>query len=1273
MSDPSITKTGLSPAEIAGARIGGLEEHTDSSSEVKVATPEVRHAEAATTKIANKAVKQTNTTSIESKTSESKLVNHDYVAEKVVGVLANRKATPAQTLEILSNLAFTSGTPDAKSEETTKNTTALRKQLDKLTPKQRNEIAKRLDSKSMLAVRQAAYEGVGLKSVKDRKFSAALLRGTAEHIDIIRSELGLARPEGEIKNKDAKAARVQINKLLDNADARQSYVKTKLNANQLAKLTEEMTTLNKNLTNVANANPSVCHQFEVDVGRSYVVLEDEKGKKQWLLTPQEKKTNKGAKVGDTRVLVDKAANKLGNFLGGNAAQTMTASQLMNQSSLFACNSGTLTTKVGVEFSLPDGKPVHQINGQESSIYECKKNDDGSLTITGTLKLHASQALVGDKELKNSMFNSNQSEYTSKIVFTVDAKGKFSFDEVSYESRIVEHGGCDPNKEKGVESDFEHLRGHQNSDDVFADVGYDLNVPEQSVLDAINPKPALSAEIADSEVGELNSKLTELIKTDSLSPDVLKGLTAQVDAYKGVRSAAFKSLEQKDMVKTQGLINDLKLLRTELIRQADHQANIAGVNPATAIAIAGIVGSITKTLDEIEPTVAEIRNVEEEMTTGNFDAKATESLMARANLAKLHSQANLATASAFYSKLTTFEAKQAHPDIGSADELNSLVTEFTDRRNAIVAQIDKYASGEGPMPEHGSGVGITDDSAEYKKLSAEILKDLEEGGSLPLTHPRLNEAQLVTIRLTHFYKTNPQYAFLRFDYGPQFRKKLTEQFANGDWSAIKSSFNDLTSNGDVRPLTSTIRPAAAMPHVALEIGRRIIPATNNTQIDGLANQAVTDLKDSSGKLIFNGVRHATLDAYGLNAQTVADSTPEEKSRFVYALKLNDRFKQIAEGKNAITHEQQIEMLSDRKVAGQVAMLLRERAADKAAIELVHTALISNPSLDPRNSKELDTEIILNLDSISMVAPSDSDVGKQNGVTQDIHRRALNRLAKTPVVMHFRGDDGVVRKVTVRVRPRLFNIGITPPGEGRSFLQRIFGRKGYDWEKMDAINSRAIRGLIGNPKDKELGGDVGRVLAYMRARVSTAEDNTIAPEVRLNDQPREDFLDGATPSAFNDRRYDAIETLANQIKDMYNSGAYRQGGNEPYKMASRLALLSNLIGRSTAFNCRNGLDHTNALDAEIKQLGATMSEPFVVRGGSVTRKVDVPKPGEKQDYVRKARFMMNTGQLELEEKNNGLRSFRTRFPFFSKVSGAFSSFASSLRNQFNSPLTRDLYRS
>jgi hypothetical protein len=108
---------------------------------------------------------------------------------------------------------------------------------------------------------------------------------------------------------------------------------------------------------------------------------------------------------------------------------------------------------------------------------------------------------------------------------------------------------------------------------------------------------------------------------------------------------------------------------------------------------------------------------------------------------------------------------------------------------------------------------------------------------------------------------------------------------------------------------------------------------------------------------------------------------------------------------------------------------------------------------------------------------------------------------------------------------------------------------------------------------------------------------------------------------------INELSAQIAEIWKDGSYRDAGNEPYKLVSRVALLSHLLGGGTAFNCKSGKDRTGQLDAEVKFLA------FQIR----TSNGKVPMPDRKRINLEKIQFatfiFFDESRRTLQEFNTG----------------------------------------
>ena len=318
----------------------------------------------------------------------------------------------------------------------------------------------------------------------------------------------------------------------------------------------------------------------------------------------------------------------------------------------------------------------------------------------------------------------------------------------------------------------------------------------------------------------------------------------------------------------------------------------------------------------------------------------------------------------------------------------------------------------------------------------------------------------------------------------------------------------------------------------------------------------------------------------------------------------------------------------RAARFAAARARSAANANAARELAAATLAANPAL--RAQALADGHITIDLDSVSLVTPDQiRDRGAKEGERTYLANQseALNNLAAAGSVPTRIADGyGGSREVQVTVRPRLFNFAVNEYGIGtggsRSLFKRFMG-----WKAADRINRQSLASLIGDPaRIDEVGGEAAKLIAHLQG----APDAALAPAVRIavDGQGREAGFLERRETAFDDpeKRIQAIRDLSRQIKEIFSSRSHRRGGNEPYKLATRVALLSNLLGRSTCYNCKSGKDRTGHLDAAAKQLAVDAAAGRL------------PAPDTVADQRRTTNFMLKTGNLEMQQHNTGLRGYK-----------------------------------
>jgi hypothetical protein len=91
-----------------------------------------------------------------------------------------------------------------------------------------------------------------------------------------------------------------------------------------------------------------------------------------------------------------------------------------------------------------------------------------------------------------------------------------------------------------------------------------------------------------------------------------------------------------------------------------------------------------------------------------------------------------------------------------------------------------------------------------------------------------------------------------------------------------------------------------------------------------------------------------------------------------------------------------------------------------------------------------------------------------------------------------------------------------------------------------------------------------------------------------------------------------------------------GNEPYKLVSRLAVITDLMGDIPLWNCKSGKDRTGQMDVEAKFLFAKIM---------LTGVVPEPDADLTEEDVRLLRqIALNGGNHEVQMQNTGMAGFK-----------------------------------
>ena len=527
--------------------------------------------------------------------------------------------------------------------------------------------------------------------------------------------------------------------------------------------------------------------------------------------------------------------------------------------------------------------------------------------------------------------------------------------------------------------------------------------------------------------------------------------------------------------------------------------------------------------------------------------------------------------------------------------------------------------------------------------------------LPITHPSIGQARMlrefIDFRLAGAGVAQRDMPDLASAQQVAYGKAVNEQ----PWEPItKQLVTGLPGSDGKRTLVnSRIEPGKAMAaHFAEDYPANGINCSDRTQYRHVPNLARTSLTGRDGRTLFDGLRHGIIDAYDITPKLLA-RLPDPALRTMIA-DLLVRDDSPAPGGRSLQNRRIDRFARIRTIpqeAARAAREMREQASKNMARELATAALISDPE---KFQRALDGETVgLDLSSVSMLTPDAIryrlKVSDEDEKTMLRNQRAAfaDLAGAGPVTLTVRDDTGQQRTVTANIKVRQFNFGVNAGavhglGKGnltvRSHWPGVRGLMG--WGFAMAENDPELTRLLGPPDDRGLGGDAREVLQRMRRRSAQLAERSLnlngmleahpqlpeAPQIRERIGRTQREIDHLATSER------ALREAGAQLKTIWAGADYRKGGGDPYKMVSRLALVSRLMGETPLFNCKSGKDRTGQLDAEVKFLATVADEtqgqlPPVDRDMANWRSV-------------RSDFTLNTGNLEMQQMNTGLPGYKLK---------------------------------
>lgn len=377
-------------------------------------------------------------------------------------------------------------------------------------------------------------------------------------------------------------------------------------------------------------------------------------------------------------------------------------------------------------------------------------------------------------------------------------------------------------------------------------------------------------------------------------------------------------------------------------------------------------------------------------------------------------------------------------------------------------------------------------------------------------------------------------------------------------------------------------------------------------------AVSRLTAPDGTKLFEGVRHGILNCYGISSQSLHELNPKELEKLVENLLPKKRWKKdhnntesLALTINAIK--------TSKSYRREAASTMQANGSERRAMDLVATNLLKNDAklqfaLD-QVGKPNPTPVEINLNSIALVTPDYMRAAKGQsgpGNERKMLKGQMKALAKIsgdpqPRKLDIKGANGEVKTVLVHVKVNAFNFGVNAGAFGLKGTRLLKFPFAAAWGTSDKYNKKAMDTLIGSKSQRSQAGISGQVKDWLDANAGApVKTKTI------------------------------VLKLAQQVAKMWDDKGHRNAGNEPYKMVSRLALLTSMIGGDTCWNCKSGKDRTGMMDVETKRLAA-----------EIWMSGTVPEPDEepsKEIKSNRFRMAMDGGNLEIQNYNTGAPGFK-----------------------------------
>ncbi len=443
---------------------------------------------------------------------------------------------------------------------------------------------------------------------------------------------------------------------------------------------------------------------------------------------------------------------------------------------------------------------------------------------------------------------------------------------------------------------------------------------------------------------------------------------------------------------------------------------------------------------------------------------------------------------------------------------------------------------------------------------------------------------------------------------QIQDMLTKKLSSSDkWDVFENTLHLDVADKTNKPFKFKITPLNKMQNVFVshdfhdyDVSGNPVKnyASGDRKTSHITNLSKTEIADENGTVLFSGYRHGTTAAFGLK---------------------ND-----PDAMNQASIQRTTELLRT---------IVEDKYQDKI-----------------ENATNRDNAIEIKLSSVSLLTPSNRFDQGEKGMFET-QCRAWDHFAPST-----NNPDGIF-KIKVRV-PDPQNPG-QPGPEKEIYIKPSIStfnfpcqfqsvRLKMGWDNSDVRNNPAFNRLVGSSLNNTL-HNADQILDPRNQNAL----NSFVNQIKSDNSDLANFLNRNNVSQSEKNK--AI-ILALEIKMLqqgrgslsFSDKEHRQKKVDPYALPARVALLNNIIGNETCFNCKSGKDRTGQLDAEVRTLAATLSE---VKNDTDVREYirnnsdvyDILKNGSYSNNHQKknlTKVALNSGSMEIHQMNTGVMGSKVK---------------------------------